>query len=209
MFAKPKFFWFCEELLEKFKNDYSVSQVCGRLEDVEIHNTAADAGYFLTSRGFIWGWATWRRTANGFDVDWINKHRIFLLLLKIWNNSTSFTECIYRIVNVFQVKFKIINSWAYPWNIQQLLMRRKCILPTVNQISNIGSGESATYTRGSINTIPIKNVRLPVNEKYFYCDQYTEASILCGRAQGYFFISSSKLLLKILIIAALQKLKIT
>lgn len=56
MFQHKSFFPFCKELLEKYKNDERIHQICG------MNNTGVsdhiDDSYLFTNNGSIWGWAT-------------------------------------------------------------------------------------------------------------------------------------------------------
>jgi len=192
------FFWFCEELLYEYKDDETVGQICGRLEDINLLNFSTDHDYFLTSRGFIWGWATWKRSAIGFEVDWINEDRLWKLIYRIWKSTDSYIEKSYRLLNVLQVKCKAVCSWAYPWNIRQLIMGRKCILPTVNLVSNIGSGECATHTVGLIDNLPLMDISFPLIKSYSLNNNYTEESILKNRSHLRFFLSSFFVLMKLM-----------
>ena len=57
------FFQFCQELLEKYRNEPRVTQIAGLNTQFHI-NKAFDtrgASYYFSQFGEIWGWATWRR----------------------------------------------------------------------------------------------------------------------------------------------------
>ncbi|HEY3387536.1 MAG TPA: hypothetical protein VGK46_13560, partial [Saprospiraceae bacterium] len=54
------FFWFCEELLERYRHDNRIMHVGGNnfLNGWQKDN---DYSYYFSRSGHIWGWATWRR----------------------------------------------------------------------------------------------------------------------------------------------------
>jgi len=61
------FFWFCEELLRRYRNDSRVMQICGSnfLRGWQRNNDS----YYFSGYGPIWGWASWRRAWIYYDVD--------------------------------------------------------------------------------------------------------------------------------------------
>ena len=77
------FFKFCEELLERYKNDDSVAHISGC-------NLQTDAVNFQESYCFssiinIWGWATWKRSWHNYDINmhsWDNENKSSFL--KYW-----------------------------------------------------------------------------------------------------------------------------
>ena len=205
------FFWFCDDLLEKYKNDQSISQICGRFENISLPKSYKEFDYFFSNRGFIWGWATWRRVAISFDVDWIEKEKILYLIMKVWKKSTSLVEFIYRAIIVIQIKYKTsksINSWAYPWNVKQNLLNKKCIVPTKNLIKNIGFGKNATHTKTLNNDFLTKEINLPIRHSDILYTNYTKLSILEGQSSFRFLLSSCKLISSIVLNLILKKFKL-
>ena len=63
----PSFFAFCEELLEKYRNDSRIMQICG--SNVLKDQVNIDDSYYFSKYGPIWGWASWRRAWQEYDVD--------------------------------------------------------------------------------------------------------------------------------------------
>ncbi len=63
------YFKFCEELLEKYKDDTRINAICAMTHTGTWDKASAD--YFFSETGSIWGMATWKRSqdlrANGFD----------------------------------------------------------------------------------------------------------------------------------------------
>ena len=54
------FFWFCQELLEDFRNDKQVGAICGFYSNELDYKPSAS--YFFSRYMRVWGWAGWRRT---------------------------------------------------------------------------------------------------------------------------------------------------
>jgi hypothetical protein len=62
----PTFFPFCEELLEKYREDERVMQISGN--NFQFGCKAVPYSYFFSYQNIpCWGWATWRRAWRHFD----------------------------------------------------------------------------------------------------------------------------------------------
>ncbi|MCG5548942.1 hypothetical protein [Halorhodospira halochloris] len=184
------FFWFCETLLDHYKHDESVSHICGRVENVRSTAWLHHTDCFKTSRGFTWGWATWKSVANDFDVDWISKNSMLQIVRLLWTHKTSYTEFFYRLSNVISVKCNLVDAWDYPWNTTQLIRGRRCILPRVNLIKNIGFGENATHTKQGSDNTKLNDISFPLRKECIIDDDYTVATILKHRSFLRYLVSA-------------------
>lgn len=61
------FFRFCEELLEKYRDDERIMQIGGT--NLLSEWQRSDDSYYFSKYGAIWGWATWRRAWQYYDVN--------------------------------------------------------------------------------------------------------------------------------------------
>ena len=105
------FFWFCEKLLEKYKDDMRIGQICGfnPLIKINIQNES----YLFSKFGPIWGWASWRRAWNKYEVAILSWNEIKKRnLVSFFTDSYSETK--WRI-DVFN---KIYNNKIYTWDYQ-------------------------------------------------------------------------------------------
>lgn len=140
------FFWFCEELLERYKDDMRVGQISGFNPLVEFDFNGASYGF--SKFGPIWGWASWRRAWKNYDVDMKNWE-----IVKKSNHSDFFTdsrqEKQWRIELFDRMYNKEIDTWDYQWSYTKLTESQLSIIPSVNFIKNIGFGEDATHTTGT------------------------------------------------------------
>jgi hypothetical protein len=67
----PSFFRFCDELLERYADDPRVSMIAGT--DMAFGKDVGPDSYYFARYGGIWGWASWRRTYEHYDIhmkDW-------------------------------------------------------------------------------------------------------------------------------------------
>lgn len=60
------FFWFCQELLEKYKYDTRVMHISGN-NYLDGWRRDSDYSYYFSDKVNSWGWATWRRAWQLYD----------------------------------------------------------------------------------------------------------------------------------------------
>ena len=140
----PTFFRYCEELLEKYRDDDRVMMISG--DNFQFGARRTGDSYYFSRYPHVWGWASWRRSWESYDVD-----------MKIWpqirdegwleeyfgdGNSRYWRE-------VFQAVYRGgMSCWAHQFTFACMVHHRLCILPAVNLVSNIGFGADATHTTG-------------------------------------------------------------
>lgn len=136
------FFYYCEELLDKFQNNPEIGSISGSNFCLE---TNTKSSYTYTAYNHIWGWATWRRTIDKYTLnltDFSNKEFKDLL----YEYSFSYKEMFYWQTIFKQIKKGEIPTWDY--FLTFCLWRHHCysISPNKNLVSNIGFGEGAVNT---------------------------------------------------------------
>ena len=188
------FFRFCAELLEKYKDDYRISKICGTNSIGTWDEASSD--YFFSKDSSIWGTATWRRVIEQRDRTFdYGKDPYIMKLLK--KNTTSF---IYRMIegyakdkyyggHVAGSEFWFFFSAAAYGQLQ--------IVPRRNLVSNIGYGEGSAHANGANfkGSVP-KFMNLPVYEmdfpmkhpKYIIPDNDYAARIQKDLGQGAFHV---------------------
>ena len=130
----PSFFRFCEEMLEKYRKNENIMMIGGSnpLKDFEMENSYTFSKYYQ-----IWGWATWKRSWNKYDIN-----------MKEWKS----TKVNKKIKEVYKQKYIInhvkklfnnvssgkSNTWDIQWLYACLINDGLSITPRVNLISNIG-----------------------------------------------------------------------
>ena len=166
----PSFFNFCDEMLNKYRDDKRVMMISGFnflgkwKSDIQ--------SYHFSYVGGGWGWASWRRAWEYFDVD-----------MKLWAEP----EAKARVRDVlcdteqylwweksFDTTFHgEIDTWDYQWLFARLLYSGLSIVPSVNLISNIGFHEEATHTTNPVSTmanLPSYPLSFPLVEPYGLAD---------------------------------------
>jgi len=143
----PSFFRFCQEILEKFRDDNRISAISGN--NFQFGNQRTNHSYYFSRFNHIWGWATWRRAWNNYDVSlaaW-PQARDGGWLQDILGDSrhASYWGRLFQ-----RVADGEIDTWDYQWVFASWISNALSILPNVNLVSNIGFGPAATHTtRGS------------------------------------------------------------
>jgi len=61
------FFWFCQELLERYKDDTRIMVISG--DNFQNGITRGTCSYYFSRYNHIWGWASWRRAWKYYSVD--------------------------------------------------------------------------------------------------------------------------------------------
>jgi len=142
----PSFFQFCDELLEKYKNDDRIMQICGT---ASLHSeNQSPYSYYFIRHNICWGWATWRRAWKYFNIkiekwpilrntSWLNDILQKPLAVEYWKNI--FDAAYYKYTDD-------IDYWDYQWRFAFWLQKGLAIKPHNSLISNIGFNEDATHT---------------------------------------------------------------
>jgi hypothetical protein len=138
------FFYYCEELLEKYKDNDQIMQISGSnlIPDKFAEHKSS---YVFSNFGLIWGWATWRRAWQKNDVH-LNIFPDFIAQNKAASLVDNTTAQAYITDKFEETYLKNNNSWAYAWFCILLYYNGLSILPTKNLIENIGIDEEATHT---------------------------------------------------------------
>jgi hypothetical protein len=141
----PDFFRFCEELLEKYRDDKRIMAIGGTNVIGEWKSSVQS--YHFSYHGSIWGWASWRRAWCYFDLDmrlWANQEirnrvRDVIADNRQYQKRAIVFESVYR---------KEIDTWDYQWIFARLVQSGLTVIPCVNLVSNLGfAHEDATYTK--------------------------------------------------------------
>lgn len=139
----PTFFLFCDELLEKYRENERIMMVGGSSLHFKDYNLPYS--YFFSRFALIWGWATWRRAWRLYDIDmkvW-TKLRNTSFLLEVHENESVASHWKKRLDKAFAGH----STWDHQWSLTCWLNNGFSILPSVNLVKNIGFGEDATHTK--------------------------------------------------------------
>jgi hypothetical protein len=174
----PTFFRYCQELLDRYKNDERVMVVSGN--NFQFGKNTTGYSYYFSRHPHSWGWATWKRTWNHFDQ-----------AMKLWPTIRDQGLLEYILNNKYSVDYwtKIFdmthygknNAWDFALLFACWIQNGLAILPSCNLVSNIGFGTEATHTKKITKYANMKTyeVDFPLHHPPFVirdvkADQYTQ-----------------------------------
>lgn len=147
----PSFFDYCDTLLDKYKDDPRVMCISG--DNFLNGQVPVEHAYYFSKFCHIWGWASWRRAWQGYDVamrDWTPESGR-QLLKQVFPRSGPMQRIWLEILS--RVAKGEINTWDYQWVYRCWLAGGFTVLPAVNLISNIGFDDRATHTADAENKL--------------------------------------------------------
>lgn len=135
---QPTFFKFCDELLEKYRNDEKVAIISG--SNLFISGRKNPYSYYFSVFPQAWGWATWRRFWVNYDVN-----------IKKWPELKN-TPWLENILGkrgfayeywkkVFDLSYdQKTGTWDYQLVFAAWTKKAFAVIPSINLVSNIGFG---------------------------------------------------------------------
>lgn len=159
------FFWYCEELLEKYKEDETVYLISGDARGPESFGMKEDYGF--CKYPMIWGWASWARVWKNYDpeiLDWPQSKDQLIRNISNKNRTRKYWEMVFS-----DTYNKKIDTWDYQFSFQLLRNSAKCIVPSKNMIKNIGFGVEATHTKQvckSTSFREIQELKFPLDHRF-------------------------------------------
>jgi hypothetical protein len=155
------FFPFCAELLAKYRFDDRVMSISGSNLLTEGWKKGMQSYHW--GHGGIWGWATWKRAWDLYDIEMKNwpeqqtKNRI-----KAGLGTTEWYNSYY---GMFESSYNgSLNTWDIQWFYSILINDGMAINPCVNLVKNIGSG-NGTHMQSADDAIaglPLNSVAFPL-----------------------------------------------
>ena len=147
----PTFFPFCDELLERYRDEPRVHMVSGA-NFLRGRRVSSDSYYF--SRFYhVWGWASWARAWRHYDVamgrweqlratDWVDR---YLPTPEMATLARHFFD-----ETFFHDRY---STWDYQWVFASWLQGAHAIVPSVNLVRNVGFGAAGAHLRDAGNAL--------------------------------------------------------
>lgn len=175
----PTFFRFCQELLNHYRDEDRIMSICG---SNLVGSWKADLQSFHFSRCFgVWGWATWRRAWNCYDVNmslW-KKPESRLRIYEILGGGAPYRM---RALDFDRAAAGRVDTWDYQWTFAQLVRSGLSVVPAINLVSNIGFNSEATHTvqaNNSFSSLPTFPCRFPLEiNRMAIVDQEYDAAVV-------------------------------
>lgn len=134
----PDFFSYCDELLERYRDDDDIFSISGR-NCFYDEQPESPFSYYFTNFTAIWGWAGWRRSWNlyRFSIDYFDRESFINKL-----HSLRLPQSCYRYyLNLYdQMKTGDVDTEDFQFLLTQWYYNKKSILPVHNLNKNIGFG---------------------------------------------------------------------
>lgn len=140
------FFRFCDELLEKYKLDYRIAKISG-FNQFSQQLKSCDYSYFYSHYGYSWGWASWRRFWETFNLeDYPRKN--WLIAKK--NGYRNFGPVTNRVADLFDRLSadgaSELTTWDFQVDLHRCLNSGLAVVPKSSLIQNIGFNGDGTHT---------------------------------------------------------------
>jgi hypothetical protein len=163
------FFNFCDELLERYKNDQRIMMIGGT--NTLSEKTPVEYSYFFAKLPVCWGWATWRRAWRHHDMGM----KLWPLLRdKNWffdiMGDSSAADFWWNVFNKAYEEKGNVDYWDFQWAFACWMQNGLVILPKSNLISNIGCDNEATHTKNPksyYSEIPTIEIDFPLTHPPF------------------------------------------
>jgi len=195
------FFYYCEELLERYCDDRRIMVISG--DNFQSGRKRTPYSYYFSRYNHCWGWATWQRSWSLYDDN-----------LKLWpairdggwlhdvldgdKRAVKYWSDIFE--GVYSGR---IDSWAYRWTLACWANAGLTALPSINLVENIGFGLEATHTtragsrsKGSAHSLEFPLSHPPFMIRDASADRTTQANHFGTSLKKRFKRSLSKMLPK-------------
>jgi hypothetical protein len=138
----PTFFRFCDELLERHREDERVMSISGN--NFQFFAPASGDSFYFSRYPHTWGWATWRRAWNQHDRamtawpelrdgGWLPQFFDETGDISFWSH-------------VFETTYRDRDAWDRAWLFSCWVLGGLHAIPNVNLVSNVGFRDDATHT---------------------------------------------------------------
>lgn len=148
----PTFFKFCDDLLEKYKDDERIFSISGN--NFLFGQGKSRESYYFSKYPHIWGWATWKRSWDKYDseisdwqarrqTNWLREVTGGFIISKFWKYIFD------------RLSAGKINTWDYQLTYTSFKNRGLNIIPSVNLVTNVGYGQDSTNIKSKNKTIAV------------------------------------------------------
>lgn len=166
------FYPFCEKLLEKYKDDKRIHMICGMNHSGD-YSSQVNEDYLFSKTPTIWGWATWKRAWENWDLSFaylddpqMTERILENISPKKWAefqiSRARKTQKVYDETGRVS-SFELLNAMAMH------LQSAYAIIPAKNMVSNVGISEGSVHNVSNIKFVP-KGMRRIFNMKTYDID---------------------------------------
>jgi hypothetical protein len=179
------FFRFCEELLEYYRHDTRIMTISGDNSPLGYRRT--EDSYYFSHFSRTWGWATWRRAWEYYDVEMKKwpQVRDNNWLKDVLQDDKAVKRWTYLLQSTYEGYDKKWDTWDYQWTLASWMQNGLTIIPNVNLITNLGFGAEGTLTKDAGNprdNLPVQSLTFPLKHPPFMirdtqADAFTQRNV--------------------------------
>ena len=136
IFAGYSFYWFVQQMLLKYKDEERIGLVSGlNLKKFQ----SKDRDYYFSRSGHIWGWGTWKRVWDKFDLNGVIEDDVISI-----DNLANYTvtprqaQRIHKIFKTKQTEGVGNVTWDYMFWYYRIKYNYLGIVPSHSLVTNIG-----------------------------------------------------------------------
>ncbi|SDF53713.1 hemolytic protein HlpA-like protein [Sporolituus thermophilus] len=163
----PSFFRYCQELLEHYRDDKRIMTISGC--NFQFGRRRTGYSYYFSRCVHCWGWATWRRAWQYYDVGMVLWPEVAGggWLASVLSDRAAAAYW-YRI---FELTYRgYVNTWDYQWVFTCWSQNSLTIIPNVNLVANIGFGAEGIHTTNCcsrVANLPTEPMNFPLRHPPF------------------------------------------
>jgi hypothetical protein len=139
----PDFFEYCKHMLHTFRDEEKIMHITGTcFQD----RGKPIPGHFFSYYNHIWGWATWKRAWQHYDLEMkdYSEYRNRDFLLPIFPDANVRKYWYKKLDAAYH---HAVGSWDYQWSYALWKQAGLSVAPASNLVSNIGFGAGAIHTK--------------------------------------------------------------
>ena len=165
------FYEFAREILVTYRDDKRIGHVNSTNFIPHYDKTSREDSYFLSAYAFEWGFATWRRMWNLYDVDML-KWREVNQREMLREHCFNFRErkSLKRMFDLHCDNPRPL-AWGYQWLFSCLHNQALAVTPKLNMSLNIGFNRNDSTNTSGENPVanPIASCRFPLSHPSRIC----------------------------------------
>ena len=181
------FFRYCQELLKRYRDNEQIMVISGN--NFQYGRKRTEYSYYFSRYSHIWGWATWRRAWQKYDVS-IKKWKALRETTWLYDFLQNEQATAYW-SRVFDAVLDGFETWDYSLLFSLWVNQALCILPEINLVSNIGFGPNAENCKDSsspLANMPVVSMNSPLKHptivtQNLLADNFTEMTLFSKGSQ--------------------------
>ncbi len=172
---EQSFFYFCSELLERYRHDERVMLISGN--NFQFGHGLDQHSYFFSRYIHTWGWAAWKRTWRSVDLSmhrWPEFNSLRgLESLRLGSRSTRYWKGVFQ--NMYAGKRRF--AWDYQLQLALFMENGLAISPSANLVKNIGFDQDSVHhknRRHILCNVPTSEMEFPLKHPPFVLPGFLE-----------------------------------